>query len=61
MKLALSGESNVGSFIDKHGEKVLAAFTSINVDGHLWGLSLELPEKRLLLAFNNLSKSLLLQ
>ncbi|WP_063656421.1 response regulator [Aliivibrio fischeri] len=45
MKLALSGESNVGSFIDKHGEKVLAAFTSINVDGHLWGLSLELPEK----------------
>lgn len=41
---ALSGETSVGSFTNKHGEKVLAAFTAITIDNHIWGLSVELPE-----------------
>lgn len=45
MAAALSGKKDVGSFIDKNGQKVLAAFTAIHIDKHTWGLSIELPEK----------------
>lgn len=41
---ALSGKTNVGSFVDTNGQKVLAAFAPINIDNHVWGLSVELPE-----------------
>lgn len=53
---ALSGKTNVGNFINKYDQKVLAAFTPINIDNHTWGLSIELPEQEAFARIQQLEK-----
>ncbi|WP_428771375.1 response regulator [Vibrio sp.] len=51
---ALNGVASVGTYINTVGEKIIAAYTPISVEGIDWALVVELPEKQAFARVNQL-------